>query len=510
MGGPNKTFVARDRTGRSMVWTLGVLVLAGAVGIGAIVWFSLPGSDDAGASPAIVHKVGAGYFEHFVIERGDLESSNNEEIRCQVRARTGGPGTPILKIVPAGVYVRKGDFLIQFDDSALQSALVSQRILAANAKATKIQSETAVKTAAAALAEYINGLSKQEQELARGEVFVAQENLRRAEEVLRFTERLAGRNYVTPVQLDADRFAVKKAAQDLKAAQTKVEVLQTHTYQKMIAQLEGEISKAEALLQASIASDDLESRTLADIEDQIAKCRVVAPADGQVVYATQNDRRGDEQVVIEEGAVIREGQTVIRLPDTKRMQVKALVNESRINLVRAGAEAKIELDANPGVELDGVVEQIDAFPMNRRWSSSVKEYGAIVKILTPTENLRPGLRAKIRVFIHGEDDVLQVPVQAVVERGGQHFCMTQSGDQWVSKKVTLGANNDKFVIIRSGLAAGDQVAVDPKPFLAAAGLTEAPDPGSKLAGGKGGRREGGRRGPRPAVETQRAETGGGG
>ncbi|MEX0586927.1 MAG: HlyD family efflux transporter periplasmic adaptor subunit, partial [Pirellulales bacterium] len=210
-----------------------------------------------------------------------------------------------------------------------------------------------------------------------------------------------------------------------------------------------------------------------------------------------------------EGAVIREGQTVIRLPDTKRMQVRALVNESRINLVRAGSSARIELDANPGVELEGVVETIDSFPLSRRWSSSVKEYGAVVKIITPTENLRPGLRAKVRVFIHGESDVLQVPVQSVVERNGKHYCLAQADDKWVAKPVEVGPNNDKFVIIRGGLDSGDQVAVDPRPHLASVDLPEVVETGQVAGARREGRREGRGRGPRPG-ETQRAESGGGG
>jgi hypothetical protein len=296
-------------------------------------------------------------------------------------------------------------------------------------------------------------------------VFVAQENLRRAEEHFRFSERLANKNYITAVQLDADRFAVKKAAKDLEVATSKLQVLQVHTYKKMVAQLKGEIDKAQALLTAAERSVNLEQQHMRDLEDQIAKCRVVAPVDGQVVYATQADRGRDEQIIIEEGAIIREGQTVIRLPDSRRMQVRAMINESRINFVKVGLPARIELDSDPDSAMEGIVTQVDAFPISKRWSSSIKEYGAVVKIMTPVEKLRPGLRARVRIHVHGENSVMQVPVQAIVEHQGTHYCLKKNGDGWEPKAVELGPNNDRFVIVRGGIADGDQVTIDPRQYL---------------------------------------------
>ncbi|MEX2188670.1 MAG: HlyD family efflux transporter periplasmic adaptor subunit [Pirellulales bacterium] len=447
------------RGGRVWWGAIAALVVLAGVASGGYAYYRSWASDNSPESAAILHPVSRSVFEHFVVERGDLESSSNEEVRCLVKAEYAA-GTAILKIVPAGKIVKKGDFLIQFDDSALRTQLTQQKIYVANALAMKTQNETALKTAEATLQEYINGTSKQEQELARGEVFVAEENLRRAEEYLRFAERLAARNYINAVQLDAERFSVQKAAKDLDAANTKLDVLQNHTYQKMVAQLNGAIAQAKAALVASEATFALETSRMNVLEDQVARCHVVAPGDGQVVYYTNNDRRRDEETIIEEGAIIREGQTVIRLPDTTQMQVKTVVNESRINLVRPGAIAKIELDSIPGVFLDGFVESVDAFPMSRRWSSSTKEYGATVKITSPAANLKPGLRAKVTIVVANEPNALQVPVQSIVERDGVNYCLVSNDGALTAKPVDIGPNNDKFVVVNGGLSEGDQVALD--------------------------------------------------
>lgn len=475
------------RAGRVWWGTLFALATFGAAASGGYYYYR--GWSDGGnqETAAILHTVSRGPFEHFVVERGDLESTNNEEIRCLVKSENSS-GTAILKIVPAGTMVKKGDFLIQFDDSALRTQLTQQRIYVANALALKTQSETALKTAEAALQEYINGTSKQEQELARGEVFVAEENLRRAEEYLRFAERLAARNYINAVQLDAERFAVQKAAKDLDAARTKLDVLQNHTYQKMVAQLQGAIAQQKAALTAAEATYALEKSRQEVLETQVANCHVVAPADGQVVYANENDRRRDDQVIIEEGAIIREGKTVIRLPNTSQMQVRTVINESRINLVQAGAPAKIELDSMPGVFLDGHVETVDAFPLSQRWSSSSKEYGAIVKITSPRDDLRPGLRAKVTIIVAKEPDVLQVPVQSIVERDGVTYCLVQNGGGLTPKLVDIGANNDKFVVVNDGLKEGEVVALDGARYAETVAFPPPPEAPTLAENGKQPRR----------------------
>ena len=50
-------------------------------------------------------------FVHMVLERGEVESSSNVEVRCQVRSRS--TGISILEIVPEGTRVEKGDFLVR-------------------------------------------------------------------------------------------------------------------------------------------------------------------------------------------------------------------------------------------------------------------------------------------------------------------------------------------------------------------------------------------------------------
>ncbi|NTV74722.1 MAG: hypothetical protein HGA66_11005, partial [Holophaga sp.] len=49
-----------------------------------------------------------GPYEHFVLEQGEVESSNNVEVRCEVKNRSGSnnPSTTILDVIPEGTSVK--------------------------------------------------------------------------------------------------------------------------------------------------------------------------------------------------------------------------------------------------------------------------------------------------------------------------------------------------------------------------------------------------------------------
>jgi multidrug efflux pump subunit AcrA (membrane-fusion protein) len=329
---------SRDRHPRrafSLTWVvipLGVAATASA--LFAIPWFThsnAPIIDDS-----LVYRVSKGTFTHSVTEPGELESSDNVEVKCEVKARGNSQGMKILWIIEAGSLVKPGDLLVKFDASTLEDEKAQQEIVVNNSDALVVQSRNVFETAEIAKREYLNGTFKQEEQVVQSEIFVAEENLRRAEQYAQYSQRLAAKGYVTTLQLEADRFAVDKARKDLQAAQTKLNVLQNFTQAKMLKTLESDIQTARAKLQAAENSFRIDSEKLKFLLDQLSKCEIRAPKAGKVVYANRIGGRDDREVIIEEGAIIREGQPVVRLPDLDKMQVLTRINESKISLIRAG------------------------------------------------------------------------------------------------------------------------------------------------------------------------------
>jgi RND family efflux transporter MFP subunit len=459
------------RIGAKLVILLAIVAALGGGGV----WYWRPWEAKKESPTAILlQPVNRELFIYEVTEQGEVESSRNIDIVCEVQSKNSS-GTTIIEIVPEGTPVKAGDVLARLDSSALEEQASQQQITCNTSEAAVIQAENALRTAQINKQEYLEGTFKQEEQIILSEMSVSEENLRRAEDYLRHSEKLAAKGYVTSLQLEADRFAVQKAKMDLETAKTKLNVLRNYTREKMLSQLDSEIKTAEANLKSQQNTHALDLDKLKHIQEQIAKCIIKAPADGQVVYANKTDRRGSSDVIIEAGAMVRERQVLIRLPDPKRMQVKAKINESRIDRVRPGQPATIRLDAFPDIELTGTVTRVDDYPLAGSWfTSSVKEYGTIVEIDAPPPGTRPGMTAEVKIRVEEAPDALQIPVQAVVERGGRHFALLKNATGLEAREISIGSSNDKFVVVRSGLDAGQQVVVNPRKHLDEVALPSQP------------------------------------
>jgi len=438
------------------------LVLVGIVVVGA--WRSMSGqSQSAAETVPLTAPVELGPFVDEVIEPGEVESSSNVEIRCEVQSRNSA-GTTILEIVPEGTYVEEGDFLVKLDDSALQTELLQQDIVCNNSHSLLIEAQADEEAARLAQEEYESGTFKQEKEQLESAEFVAQEDLRRAEEYLRYSEQLAERGYVSEVQLEADRFAVEKAIKELAVAGTKLEVLTNYTKRKMLNRLEAAIKTAETRLKSRENTYDLDKARLDKIKDQITKCVIRASASGQVVYANDNNlRMVNGNILIAEGRQVRERQVVVRLPDPKNMQVVAKIHESRVDRVKQGMTAMIRVDAFPDLELTGTVRKVGEYPIPQmnRYLEHIKEYATDVEIHNPPEGLRAGMNAEVAIQVERLEEALQVPPQAVVQRDGSYFCVVSSEQDMEARQVRIGSANETFVVIEQGLRAGEQVLLNP-------------------------------------------------
>ena len=435
---------------------LSVLFAAGAA---ATYYFGFyQDESDTEQTEVQMHKVKKGPFEQTVTALGEIESIGDTFVRCQVKAKSGA-GTAILKLVAEGSFVKKGDFLAKLDSSALETDLTTQQINVNNAEAVMIESKNAYETAVIAKREYDEGTFVQERQAIESEVFVAEENLSRAEETLQYSERLAIKGYVTEQQLQADRFAVEKYKKELDAAKTKLDVLVNFTREKMLKQLDSDIITAKAKWDSMLNSFELEQKTLAEIEDQIEKCTLTSPIDGVVRYAHERESRRDDGLVIEEGVVVRERQAIIRLPKRDSMLVKIKVNEAWITRVKAGMPAQITPRGLDRV-LEGEVIEVAQYAEPESWRKpDVREYETTLSINNPPLNLRSGMSATVKIMCMTETDVIAIPAQAIYTIGRESFCLIPNGDEWDARSIKLGPKNDANVIINSGLKVGESVAL---------------------------------------------------
>jgi RND family efflux transporter MFP subunit len=397
-----------------------------------------------------------------IAEDGTLESSHNVDIKCEVQG-----GSTILWIIPDGTEVHKGEELVRLDSAGIQEKIDLQRIAYEKAKAIKIEAEKNFESAKIAVQEYIEGMFVQNLQTLQVAATVAKENLESARNSLQFTNRMHRKGYVTTLQRDAQAFAVQRAQLDLDVADKAIEVLEKFTKPKTVVGLESVRDAAEAKMASEESAFKLEEDRLKRLEVELEKCVIKAPADGMVVYANQSEgRRNSDTAGIEEGALVRERQTLIQLPDLNHMQVKCTVHESKVDSLQRGLRARIKVQDR---EFQGIVTSVANQPEPSQWfSGNVKEYACRVAIESDPAGLRPGLTAAVEILVANLPNVLSVPVQSVVEKKGQYFCWVSGSSGIEKREVQLGMSNNTRIEIKQGLSDGEQVLLNPRLSIAEA------------------------------------------
>ena len=470
----------------------------------------------ANQQPYVFYKVTTTDLPFVVTERGSLESQVETTITCEVENvtadRSGNVGTQIIYIVPNGSAVKKDDLLVEFDSATIRDRLDTQMLAYQKAISAKtqavarynnqlIQNETAVSEATldVELAKishemYIDpsdgtfqlAIEEIERQVddAKNTTLESRAALELAKVDRAGVKELFKLGYRGKSDLEQARLKYLQAEDKLASSVNRMKTYQANRrkltrFERLMEEkrLQGAVDTAERTLkqvmndnesvaeQALAAKEEAENteakekERLDRIENQLANCLIYAPHDGMVVYA--RDRRGT--VEIYEGAIVRERQEILTLPDLSKMEVKTQVHEAVLDQVRPGLPATVRVDAFPDHVYRGVVDKVGVVPSSNGGffgSGSVKTYETVVRLVDEVENLKPGMTAVVNMHVDKVKNVLAVPVQAVVQANQATWCYVQAGDSVQRRDIKIGRSNDKFVHVQDGLVDGDRVVLN--------------------------------------------------
>jgi HlyD family secretion protein len=232
---------------------------------------------------------------------------------------------------------------------------------------------------------------------------------------------------------------------------------------------ESKLAQYRADVQTQKKTLDLNLAKLERDKRQLQATKIYAPQDGLVVFGSGGgggggDRRFSSESMIEEGAVIRNRQEIIKLPDVSHMKLTVRIHESHINQIRPAQTAFVVLDSMPDRRFRGVVGKVAPLPdSSSRWGNpNLKVYLTEIRITDDMPDVKPGVSARAEVVITNLSSVLTVPIQSVTTRKGQQVVYL-AGDSPRPVPVQVGMYNNKFIEIASGLEEGARVLLAP-PF----------------------------------------------
>ena len=481
----------------------------------------------SGADPQAdmaVFEVARGPLTISVIQSGTIKAREQIILKCEVEGKTS-----IISLIPEGTRVQKGDLLVELDASTLLDNKIDQEIKVQNTQAAYVgavetfavienqaksdidKARLTLEFAKLDLKKYIDGQYPNDLRKADADITLAEEELTRAGETLKWSKTLYDEKYISQTELQADELNKKKREIDIELAKNNRDLLTKFTYYRFLAQYTSDVNQAEMALERTTrkakadvvqAQADLKAKEaeymrqqdkLKKLEDQIVKTKIFAPADGLAIYATSARRggpgRGSSEPLIE-GQQVFERQELIYLPTTASAKAEVDIHESSLEKVRTGLPVIVTVEALLGKRFFGTLARIAPLPDAQSiWMNpDLKVYNSDIYLDANDPDLRTGLSCQAEIIVDRYEDAFYVPVQAVIRVNGEPTVYVVNGNALEPRKVEIGLDNNRMVRIISGLAQGELVSLTPP--LKSGSITSEKGPLSSEANTVGTRTDG--------------------
>lgn len=223
------------------------------------------------------------------------------------------------------------------------------------------------------------------------------------------------------------------------------------------------ISTSSTLVQRNKQVDNLRSNMrrvrsqLEKYESYVPMMKLVAPADGIVIYADPDRRWGNPDV--KPGMDVWKRLVILTIPEMNNLMVDFDLPESYRSRTKVGDRVIITPDSLPALKLYGKICKIATLPVHQiSWdSASPKVYNSRIELDRQDPRLVNGMSVQIEVISRVIKNTLFIPVEAVFERQSSFYVYRRVGGVPKETPVSVGESNDNFVQITDGLAEGDVV-----------------------------------------------------
>ncbi len=323
----------------------------------------------------------------------------------------------------------------------------------------------------------LGGEASQKLRELQGNISLAQSNLEKAAYTLEWTEKLYEKQYVAETELRKDRLDKQRLELDEEKARIALRLFELYEFAKQSEQLlsdyreakrglertearaRAQLAQAKAKLSSVRSTYEMQKQRLEKLHTQIEACTIRAPAPGQVVYWSSTEQW--VRIKIEQGAQVPEGYKIITIPDASKMKVEVKIHETWIDKIEPNLPAEITVEAFPDKTFTGKVLKKAPLADAENWlNPDLKVYSTDIGIDGMDDGLKTGMTGKVKVIIDKLQDVLYVPIQSVVTVEDKKICYV-AGSPAVKREVETGLFNDNFVEIKSGLAEGEKVLLNP-------------------------------------------------
>lgn len=152
------------------------------------------------------------------------------------------------------------------------------------------------------------------------------------------------------------------------------------------------------------------------------------------------------------GQAVEPNTVLFHISNRDMLLVVAKVYEEDLGKVKLGQEANIHVLSYPKQLFHGTVTLIE--PNLDEMTRTVN-----VQISLANENnlLKPGMFARANLILRKNEAALTIPNTALLEANGEQFVFVRTGNSYDRVEVSIGASDDDYTEVTSGLIPGDEV-----------------------------------------------------
>ena len=353
-------------------------------------------------------KVVKGQLEQTVQASGQVEPADKFKVRCEV------DGNVVEKKAKDGDVVKKGDVLLRVDDTKLKTEVLNSEL-----KLRRLQNN--LRNQVETSGPYDRAQTKNNLEKMRISLEYSQKNFESM-------ERMYKEEIISRKQLEEAQRSLESSKLDYAIAQQQIKY-QQEKQDKDISEMEGDIQ---------LAKKDLEQA-----REKLSKASVTATISGTIVEDILKEKRN-----------VGTGEDVFSIGNLTKYIAKVKVDELDISKVKIGQPVNISSEAFKNVKLPAHVIEI-ASQATRQTFAEIEVKLEIDS--TMNQPIRPNLSVDADIIVNQANQVLKVPVQAVVKQDGKNYVFAPKNGLASRIEVTVGASNPEFIVIEKGLKEGDTI-----------------------------------------------------
>lgn len=367
----------------------------------------------------ITVSVERGPFEIQIYSSGELESENSENITIPEKMKDRNLRIyelTITDLIDEGTYVDSGDYVGTLDHKAVEE----------NIKSTQDELETQLTELQDAKIDSTLNLSNQRDVIINAQLDLEEKQIVMDESI-----------YESPsVQ--------KKAAMDYDKALRKYEQ-EKNAYRLKREQEENRVTRR------FIDYRQTEDR-LRELQELYNSLEIYAPKSGLLTYY----KYGYGGVTKVGSRVTMWNPIIATIPDMTNLISRTFINEIDISKVKVGLPVKVGVDAFPDKELAGEVISMANVGQNMP-NSDAKVFEVKIKVFDVDPDLRPAMTTSNVIQAMTLKDTLFIPLESVFSNDSLQYVYKSNRGDLVKQIVSLGDANENYVLVRDGLAEGDEV-----------------------------------------------------